>query len=834
MVRRILVCIFFALAAGVLSGRERLHFNNISTDVGLSNKMVLSVAQDRDGFLWFGTAEGLDRYDGSEIRVFKHIPGDDSTLGSSWINCVYVTIEGTLLVASEMGLDVYNPDMETFSHFTPDNDRKHILSNLRVRCLYDDPDYIWAGTSEGLVCIDKDGGYMNFTKIVPSSEGDMVNEVKAITRDSRGRLWAGTFDGLFLLDSKGLPERRFDVRDYRPYDQKNNYISSLFVHPGDSMHLYVGTSNGLGILNLEDFSFECIRAENGGLCDNDIKCLGSYDENTLLIGTFNGLSAYNINDRTITNYTSSLIDGTSLPHETVWSICSDNLDVLWLGTGNGVAKTSRKRRSLDVFKVVSNEGGYLRDVMVNDVAETPWGEIWLGTNSGILVYDLSMNYLRSYSMQSSGLPHNTIKRLIVDSRGVIWAGTNDGITYFDKLAGRFVKVVPDIGNNMLKYVYDIKETSYGDIAVNISSGVCLIHPLTGSDERIMSCTYSTVKIDSIVASNNTDVTYMDTDKAGMIWFGTINDGLFSYNIPSGDIVQYCFSKEDNQSINSNRIYTVCVDDNGAVWVGTDMGLCRLDRNTGKFQRFADDIDLASSIRTLVTDARGRLWIGTLNKVIMYDYEFDSKIICDVGRDLDFSELAYNSFFRTKDGIIYLGGYGGVMKLSPDEVKINMDKAPVLLTSFSVWGSHIYPGQELSGRQVLASSVTRIDKIVLEHSQNSFSIRFALMNFLSESNNKYSYILHGYDKEWSNVDGNHSVASYSGIPPGRYTFEVKGANMDNIFSDKSASVDIRILSPLYLRWWAILLYVILGIILALVFLRMAATMFRLQSELKVEK
>ena len=831
-VKRILLIILMTFFVGVAAGEERLHFNNMSTDKGLSNKMVLSVAQDRDGFMWFGTAEGLDRYDGTEVRVFKHIPGDESTLNSSWVNCVYVTMDGRILVGTEMGLDEYDPETESFIHVTPGNDKKGVLGSLRIKCLYDDDEYIYAGTSEGLARISKRDGNMQISRLIPAAEGDMKNEVKAILRDVRGRLWAGTFDGLFLFDSDNAPVRRFDVRKRLAYDQKNNYISSLYSHPSDTSHLFVGTSNGLCVMDLRDFSFTYFRTENSSICDNDVKCIGTYGESTLLVGTSDGLSALDLDTYSFTNYTSSLVDRTSLPHETVWSIISDNLGVLWLGTGDGVSKAARNHRSVDMYRMVAEENGRFRDVMVNDLVVTPWDEIWVGTNSVIQVYDSSMNLLRSYSMLYSGLPHNIVKRLIVDSRGIIWVGTNDGLVYFDKLSDRFVRVNPDAGNVMLKYVYDVKETGLGEIAVNISSGICLVSPQVDAEGRIEKCTFRVVRISSLVSSNATDVTYMYADKTGRIWFGTINDGLFSYD--GNEITQYRFDSSDPSSINSNRIYTICVDDKGAVWVGTDMGLCRLDRNTGKFLRFNADVDLSSSIRTLTCDSRGRLWICTLNKVIMYDYEYDNKIICDVGSDLDCREIAYNSFSSSADGELYIGGYGGVLRIQPSSVKINMSKSPVRLTSFSLKEEPVVPGEIISGREILSESITKTGKIVLDHTHNSFTIKFALMNYLSEANNKYSYILHGYDKEWTNVDGLHASATYSGIPAGSYCFEVKGANPDNIFTDESASVDIRVLSPIWLRWWAICLYVLVGTVVLIVLLRMAFTMLRLKSELKFEK
>lgn len=829
-----ILCIFFLLSLPLSAGAERLHFNSITTDAGLSNNMVLAAAQDRQGFIWLGTAEGLNRFDGCSFRVFTHVPGDEGSLGSSWINCLLVASDGRILIGTERGLDAYDPDSESIVHITAANDSTGLLRTQRIRCLYEDGPILWAGTSEGLIRIDRSGSYMNFIKLAYPEAGVMANEVKAITRDISGNLWVGTFDGLYLFNPDNFTSRRFDVRRHMNYDQINNFVSSLLVMENTPDLLYVGTSNGLAVMNVTDFSCTYFRDEDSDLCNNDIKCLGIYDASHLLIGTANGLSLMDVRDGSFDNYTSSLTDRTSLPHETVWCTCEDMLSVIWMGTGNGLAKVNKKRKALDIFRLVTSRDDYVRNVVVNDLAIVPWGDFWVGTNSGIDVYDATFRKKGHYSVEKGGLMNNTIKRLIVDRSGVIWVGTNDGIAYFDSRRNRFIPVIPDIPGANIKYVYDIKEDSDGDIAVNINSGICIISPERRPDGTVGNITFSTAKINGLVSSDNTDVTYMDTDKNGGIWFGTINDGLFSYNKRSGEIRQYRFDADDPSSINSNRIYSIHIDGRGAVWAGTDMGLCRLDPGAGKFQRFASDPDMSTSIRTITSDSKDRLWICTMNKIMMYDYDYDSKVVCDVAEDLDCDELIYNSAFNTGDRYIYFGGNGGIIRLSATDIEKNLDKAPVLITSLEVGGETILPGKPYQGRILLKKSISQTERIVLSHSQNTLSIRFALMNYASVSNNRYYYTLHGLDKDWRPSSGAANFATYTGLKPGNYVFEVKACNPDDIYSDHSATLSIRIRPPWWASPWAFSVYAILALLAVAAALRFARVRWRLMTELKMEK
>lgn len=543
-----LLCVWLPLLAQV----NNLHFNNLSIDAGLSDKMVCTIAQDHTGLMWFGTAEGLNRYDGYNFEVFRYNPEDSTSISASFINCIHRSRKGDLWIGTEKGLNLYDPCSESFIKYHADNDSLRLLNNLRIRSIYDDPQGIlWIGTLEGLIRLDMQKHYINFFMLAPNAFDRMANEIRCISADRYGMLWLGTFDGLYRFNPKDNSFTRYDVRRKLPHDQYNNLINGLYIPNTSPNLLYVGSSNGLVVLDIRhpETPLKTFRREDSLLADNDVKSITNYDQQQLLIATANGLSLYDTQSDRIDTYNSSMLDATSLPNNSIRTLFRDQQqEVIWIGTDCGLAKLNLKRKKIDFVRLTANTNGSEQKIIVNDLLETTDRKLWISTNDGVMRYNNSDKTLVSkHYTAADGVSHDITKRIVRDSRGTLWLGTNDGIDYYDPHTDRFIRADYTNQNFSLKYIYDIKEDGDGDIVTNISSGLCFITPHYRPDGSISHLSYKTRLISDIIKSGNCDIGYMDVDSKGNIWFVTTHEGLFKYEKHNDVMVQYKAHREDNRA-----------------------------------------------------------------------------------------------------------------------------------------------------------------------------------------------------------------------------------------------------------------------------------------------
>ena len=811
----------------------RLHFRTLGIQQGLSNQMVNAVVKDSLGFVWVGTAEGLNRYDGLRFRVFRHEPGNPHTLSTSWVNCLFIARDGTMYVGTEKGVNVYNPLKENFEMLSAENDVRNLLGNLRVRCFCEDSNgLLWIGTLDGLLCFDRRNSHLEFHKINLHNRDKMHNEVRSLCEDASGRLWIGTFDGLYCRNLAEANAPFEPVPLHGTTGTGNVLVSGLYIHPQTPDLLYIGASGGFRIYDMTQGTSRLIDTSNSAIGGNDVRAIGPYDDTHLLVATGGGLSVYHTRTGRFSNYANSLTDPTSLPTQVVTNLFQDDNGIVWIGTTYGLACCNRYRRPIDMHQILSvDRSGNITRETVTDLAVLPEaGEIWIGTNNGLRRYDSDLQLLHHYTTANSLLPHNNIKRILIDSHGVMWVGTNNGVIYFDRSRRSFRRVETPSGDFAFKYVYDMKEDDDGEIIVNISSGICFIRPTRDAAGDVVRLEFNPMYIDNLVSTDNSDVPYFEPDRSGNIWIGSISDGIFCYNKARRSIVQYKNSPADPASIPSNRIYSIHTDALNRIWIGTDSGLCRYDPATNGFEQ----IDACSgfSIRSIVSDDAGHLWITSSNRLVMFDYELNYKIGCDISQELTMNDLEYNSVFKVGNRI-YLGGYGGYLDFDATDVQVDMRRYPVRLTAFEIHNTPVTPDTERDGRVVLDRSVTLCDRISLRHDENFFRIDFAMLNYTSESGNTYTYMLDGYDKAPMSADGSHPYAVYSYIPPGRYTFRVNAINSDDIWSDNQAQIEIVIRPAWYHSKVAYLVYLLLFAGLCLLAVYLVRMRLRLSLKLKQE-
>ena len=416
MSKRNLLLLFLLLCpfAGARSADDvpKLYFKSIGIQQGLSHQMVNAIVKDPQGFIWIGTAEGLNRYDGTEFHVYRHEPGNPCSLSTSWINCLYITRDGRLFIGTEKGVNVYNTQKENFERISAENDSRNLLGNLRIRCFCEDSKgYLWIGTLDGLIRFDRRNGLINFYKLNHYDRDKMHNEVRSLCEDSAGRLWIGTFDGLYCRETesgvfKSVPLKKAPA-------EGNCLISGLHIQQEDPHTLYIAATGGLRVFDTETGGERHYHTANSGIASNDVRDVTRYDAKHVLAATSSGLSVFDIPSGGFTNFANSITDPVSLPTQIVRCLFQDDNGLVWLGTNYGVACCNSHRRPIDVHYINDTDAeGHTTRETITDIAVLP-GEIWIGTNNGLMCYSPDMRLKRHFTTKNSLLPHNNIKRILL-------------------------------------------------------------------------------------------------------------------------------------------------------------------------------------------------------------------------------------------------------------------------------------------------------------------------------------------------------------------------------------------------------------------------------------
>lgn len=809
---RYVLLIIFCTVLNVMStsAHPQFVFENVTTQDGLSSHDVKCLAQDKYGLMWFGTDEGLNRYDGSRFDVFKHTRADDSGLNSSWINCIYEDSEGDLWIGTEKGVSIFDIETGHLEVLSDKYDTGKWLMTQRVAAFHEDRNRcMWIGTTHGIIRYDRLGHKLEHFTLVNSPNNLLGNEITRIAEDMNEDLWIGTFDGVWKYSQQNKTFEPFCV-SLNP--SHNNYIEYIYIHPGDSDHIYLGTSLGLLILDLDGNPVKKYDISNSAICDNDVRCIIKYDDNRLLLGTANGLSLFDIKAEEFMTIGTSSDPLVSLPSNYIRDLYEDKSGIIWIATSMGLSKLDRFMKPIEITEMTNEVKEVIHDIkMVGDT------HFWLATQKGIMVCDENLQEVRRLGKRN-GLTHDIVKRIHTDARGRTWVGTNDGILYYDQRKGSFVKVICE--GVTFKYIYDIKEDNQGRIITNIPNGVCIISCSGKAGEEL---SFKTIDLSRHLSQGNSGITYIDVDSKGTLWIGTMSDGIIRLSA-DGSFRQY----DESVGLSSDRTYCIFADRDDNIWVGTDLGLSFISSETGDVTSFDDDPYFSRSMRTITQDDRGMMWFGTAGHLIEYNPETQERVLCSLHGQLGIRELIHNSVCH-KNGNIYMSGNGFVLKFRPEEVSVNKIAPDVVISNLFLT-SYVGEGQ----RKIVRLYVSSGDNVRLNYNQNSFRINFTMPYYMSSDNNSYMYMLENHDKTWNWTNGKTNWANYSNLKSGTYTFLVKGFNSDGVGSNEFTSIDITILPPWWASTLALLMYVVIGALVLFAIFQMVRLRMKFHARLKEER
>ena len=754
---------------------------------GLSNGTVTAIAQGRNGFLWLGTADGLNRYDGTGFRVYRPIPGDTTSLAHAWITSIAASRTGPLWVATLRG-GVHrfipgSPGLRRYRHLPGDSTS---LSSDQVNVVQEARDgALWAGTIRGLDRVDPATGRVTRFRPLPGDTAAIGNDVLALALGDDGAVWIGTRGGPFRLDpshgeitSVAVPLRTAIVRAL-VLDRRG----VLWIGTEDEV---VAFDTRTGAVRARHQSGRPARAP---LFDGRVMALHEGPDGTIWIGSDDGLTALDPVRGTATRHRHDRNDSRSLGGTIVRSVLVDRGGVLWAGIENyGVSKHAPSLVQFDLIRHDPSAPNTLSDGYVRGITEDGAGDLWIGTQfGGVNRRDRSTGRLTAYRHEPGNphsLPGNDVWAVHQDRAGAMWIGLHrQGLGTIDPRTGRFTRfagVPPEASVNV------VFEDRAGAIVVGTEGrGIFEI-----SRDRMHVRTYGTTMGDHRVLVHD-DVQTILEDRDGLLWIGGVG-GLTRLDRRTGEAKWMRAAPGQPGALPSDFVTNVVQDSRGTVWVATKGGgLSRYDRERDRFVTISTADGLPHDfVYGVLEDARGRLWLSTDDGVAMYDPRNGQITPYGLGDGLQAREFNRRAFFRSPDGTMYFGGINGVNVFRPDDVSAAMPLPPVTLVTMKVG----------DGAPALVVQHTTDSIVRLRHDENAFTLTFAALEYSAPEKIRFVYRLEGVDRDWVEA-GSRREASYSGLQPGRYVFEVKAANAAGAWSPRVAGMTVVIDPPWTGTWWA---------------------------------
>ena len=805
------VCILLILGARGGTQPEKMLFKRYTIDDGLSQSSVYAIAEDRLGFMWFSTQDGLNRFDGYTFTVFRNHPQDTTTLSDNYCWTLIPSRRGGLWVGTyDGGVCYYDPITETFTQYRAGATNAPQLLVNNIPALLEEPSgVLWIGSwGGGLYRFDPSTDEWSvFLHDEQDAHSLISNRISSFALQGERYLWIGTWDGVCRLDIRDWSAGRFDRFRYpegRPGARLENQVWKLFISD-DGTVLVSSWGGGVNMVDtvrrrLVDWSTRVPEAR--ALTGRFISEMFMDQRQRLWILTYGaGLFIWNPETRRMVSIRHRLNDPLSIISDALYCIYQDRSGRLWIGGEGGVATTDFSEWKFENYRYIPGDPGSLSHPNVRAILVDREGGLWIGTLGGGLNYlppgGTRFRHFRKRLGGGRGLSSDRIVALLQDRRGNIWIGTeNAGIDIYHPRSGRFRRLRHRPGQ-----------------------------PNTLSSNAIVT---------------------IYQDAAGVFWIGTAGGGLNRYQPDTGQWTHFRMDAKDSTSLSGDWVWAIQEDAQGRLWVGTwGAGVCRLNRSTGTFKRYRHQPGKAhslskNSVFSILKDRRGTLWLGTWGGGLeRYDPDIDgfhhltekdglpnnvvygiledeeggiwlstnrglSRYDPGTGRFTNFSindglqsnEFNQGAYCKAPDGKLYFGGIRGVTSFYPQAIRPHRYLPPLVITRF-----------EILAQPFPIQSYMNSDKVlVLKPWENNFSFQMASLDYRAPQKNQYMYFLEGFDEDWIS-SGTRRYVAYTNVPPGEYTLHLKGSNSDGLWNPEGITIRLKILPPFWQTLWFVLLSVL---------------------------
>ncbi len=787
-----------AAEADPISPNTSLRFESLSLEQGLSQSVVIVAYQDSQGYLWFGTQDGLNRYDGYHFTILRPDPDDPASLSDRMILDITEDTQGSLWVGTMLGgLNRYDRLNGSFTHFVHDPTNPESVAGNCIRTLQiDQKGMLWIGSDGGLDVLDPvQGRFLAHYKNNPDDPASLLsNRVADIHQDQSGVMWIATEAGLSYQTKANGP---FTHITHDPANQASlmgSEVNNIFEdHTGD---LWLGTELGLEYLNRQTLTFKHFWPSPktpGSLSNSSVKAIQEDNNNDLWIATADGLNLLNRMTGRFTVYRHVDGDLTSLNNSILLSLYEDREGILWIGTyGGGVSKLDPGQNK---FPIIQYDPGDPKNISSFGLIEDHTGQLWFTMyGQGLLRLNRETGeytlYRHDLEDPDNSLLDNFVWTVSESRDGTIWIGSNQGLNALNPTSGQFTHYKNNDSRPDDPYSLNggaagfTLEDNQGNLWIAMPTGLDRLDRSTGI------FTHYTHDPDDPTSLSKPNVAYVFESQTGDIWLGMYEGGMSKLDQNTGEFIHYQNNPDDPESISSNEVLVIMQDHTGSMWLGTTEGLNQFDPQTGKAIHYTVKNGLPNDvIYGIVEDDQGYLWLSTNFGLSRFDPRTGNTHNYDYNDGLQSDEFNTYAFAKTRQGEIIFAGISGANIFRPEEIQDNEYVPPIALTQLAQGGEPV----------TVARTSGALPKVSLHWPHNYFEFEYAALSYSDPEKNHYAYYLENFDQDWVD-NGTYNYGRYTNLPGGTYTLHIKGSNNDGLWNEAGTALIVTVVPPIWQTWW----------------------------------
>jgi ligand-binding sensor domain-containing protein/two-component sensor histidine kinase len=819
---------------------DNYNFTNLTVEDGLSQSTVFCILQDYEGYMWFGTTDGLNKYDGYTFTVYNNDPLDTNSISGNSITTIFEDSDKNLWVGTNEGiLNKYDRTTDSFSHQQVHIRTKGLAvldnsyyeyplvfsrnNNQTITSIIEDFDKtLWIGTwGNGLIHFNKETGLSNHYFNNPEDSLSLSsNRVTDIVQDSKGNIWVSTFGGGLnrVIPSKDSLNRsnikflRFQNNVIDTSSLSDDKIISLFADNSDN--IWIGSfTKGLNKIQSSEASKDDLNfisyvnspTDFASVAGNMVTSITQDSNGDIWVGTFGGgVSRYDKNSNSFTSLRNNPFNENSLADNDILSLYSDNSGILWIGThlGRGISKLTRQSTKFGLIQKNPNTPQSLNDEVIWAIHEDENSFLWIGTyRGGLNVYDRVRDQYFAFTKDANdpnSISDNHVRSIAEDYNNNLWIGTySGGLNWLNKTTKeiRRIQFVNSEANTSTMQIQSIHIDENICWLGTFGYGLCFFNLEDFYSNKPLTLTLlRTDDSDPKSLSDNRVYSIYSNDER-YLYVGTYGGGLNIYDKVNNEFTSFKTSRLNDYSISDNEVLTIFKDSEANYWIGTNGGgLNKFDNNTKTFEKYGESKGFKSQvIYGILEDNEKNLWMSSDNGILKYSLSHQNVIYYDLRDGLQSMEFSGGAYFKNNSGELFFGGISGINYFTPRSIESNDHIPPIVITEFKIF-NEIIKGKK--------------DEIKVSYDQNFFTIEYSALDYTDPSTNQYAHYMEGLETEWNYTNALLRKAFYTNLAPGSYIFHAKGSNSDGVWNNEGISLKVEILPPFWKTWWFILISILL--------------------------